>query len=280
MSSGIKEILVERHRNFIILWNAECYSIMPRTPKQLAEFFNARERKKEQTKMFARKEQSDSNALKAYLEPEGHAGSRDKNFEKGLFSGFRALIAQGLANKEKENNAASGHDDKTTTGTICDSNTENLGLEGDGEIGASTVDVDQAEREFSQPLCTEKEGGNCSTDGNAIIDESAVAGLSGPHPVSTDETVLVVDEEDEEHGSENSQPCTTTNGRGDGSVPPSNIEKKRPRETDVTFSFQPKRERRSILSAWHCVNCTFFNEKRKYKSAKCEMCDAKRPEVV
>lgn len=297
-TTGAKETLMERHQNYVLLWNAERYSINPRTPRELADLLKARERTYDQEKMFNTNERKDSAALKNYLESGGKTSGDEDEFKKRLSCGFDKLVAMQkakmLAMKAKQKGPGAATDQKMdkssdSTDTLrtvssqpalherCASNAE-----------PSTPDVlrPRAPTNFGSDYKDQVESPKEGTLSPKILqcDEQLNALVVSQH--TTDEQHFdIIDLLGEDDGITKTQnesfpePSAKLNYGRDTSVSSSSVREKRVLESDNTSVFNNKRERRSILSPWTCGRCTFYNERRLYKTAKCEICGTKRPEV-
>lgn len=276
---GAKEALAKRHQRFSLLWNAERYSISPRTPSELADLFSAREKNFERVKLFSGKEKKDSVALKNYLKS-GESG--DPYFDAKFGGKFGELIAQGKATmqaRKAKNDAAD------TAGVVVSSNSisqpshsaqeQNTQALSDhsGEAGAAFLSKTSNEVQMAKlgtvlDNHTSKEE---SQDDSIVTNNQGAKRLAPIDLVEEDAAIPKIAAGRPYHQSETS--------KGETSIVSDKSRAKRKHDSQAIALSRPKRERQPITSSWTCSKCTFYNEKHMWKSARCEMCNTQRTEL-
>ena len=270
-TAGSEKELIERHKAFIMAWNANCDSVQPHSREEIAAEINRMERSRRQVDFAARRDEA---LMKQLIPPLGQNAAatttNNPQFNQKISDGFAKLIQAGKKRMMEENNkkpaAKANEEDDFVNDNV---------MMGDGVF----ANDNEAERDNAETVA----GVPQAEQVDSVVDESSTRNLEE----DLDASNAPVDELSAEDFKENQGEtdanresvtvCTVDidqfdSGARSYSTKPesrSNSPKKRRRSNESRGHVS---ESGSIIGPWSCQVCTFYNETNTWSRAPCEMC--------
>lgn len=266
-TDGNEEQLKKRHQEWIVLYNSETDAIEPRSAHALRYEFSKREAECNKARWKDASSSATANAMAALIKsrpndneatPGRKLTTGNPDLDRQINNGFKAMIAKVRAKKPPTTKVES------TTAAATEEQVSSLNANPVTSIHMESGATAELESSVEVP---EKE-------------DQKVISIS--QPSATEQLVdLVSDNESSSHSSEPSASVTPNSVAASQPKMPFPVLSglRRTRLCDNNSSSRPSQKQRiSVIGAWECHRCTFYNERNIYPGAECEMkCGTTRP---